>query len=193
MIEGYVRALRDPDALKTLACLEAAGDPQQGLAVLADLVKKGEYEGLVCFSLPCRHALLRELRKGDCIVEERCFRISGWLVRLVNLRSTLRKLVPLFEQRLAESRFAGWQGGLLLDCGEQKATLQVEGGRVDIGSGSAAEGAMKGADIARLLIGSDEPEEIIREAGIRCEGVARSLARVLFPGLHPMLSHWDEM
>jgi hypothetical protein len=164
------------------------------LAVLADLVKQEAYEGLVCFNLPHLHPMLQELRKGDCIVEDRYFRVSGWRVRLVNLRSTLLKLVPLFEQRLAASRFAGWQGDLLLDGGEQEAMLHIDRCRVEIASASATEHALHGgADVARLLIGSDEPGEIVRQAGMRCEGAARSLAGVLFPRLYPVLSHWDEM
>ena len=49
-----------------------------------------------------------------------------------------------------------------------------------------------GANIARFLIGSDEPDEIIRQAEMECAGLSRPLARVLFPNLHPMLSLWDE-
>jgi hypothetical protein len=49
-----------------------------------------------------------------------------------------------------------------------------------------------GADLARFLIGSDEPDEIIRQADMECLGLARSLANVLFPNLYPMMSHWDE-
>jgi hypothetical protein len=49
-----------------------------------------------------------------------------------------------------------------------------------------------GADLARLLIGSDEPDEIIRQAAMTCTGLAHPLLRILFPNLHPMMSHWDE-
>ena len=49
-----------------------------------------------------------------------------------------------------------------------------------------------GADIARFLIGSDEPDEIIRQAEMECSGLSVALARVLFPNLHPMMSQWDE-
>jgi hypothetical protein len=43
-----------------------------------------------------------------------------------------------------------------------------------------------------LLIGSDEPEEIIRQADMEVSGLALPLVRVLFPNLVPMMSHWDE-
>ncbi len=192
-LAGYVRAFPAEENPKILQCLEAAGDPQQGLAVLADLLKSGGYESLACFTLPHQHPLLQTLRKGACIVEDRYFDVSGWRVRLVDLRSTLQKLIPLFEKRLAQSRFAVWEGSLLLDAGGQKAVLQIAKGGVTLSDAAASPNTLRGgADIARLLIGSDDPDEIIRQAGMICTGLANSLAEVLFPNLHPMLSHWDE-
>jgi hypothetical protein len=192
-LEGYVRASPAEDNPKTLMCLEAAGDPRQGLAVLGDLVKSSQYESLGCFTLPYHHPMLQFLRKGACIVEDRYFDISGWRVRIVNLHSTLEKLVPLLEQRLMQSRFAGWQGSLLLDSGQQKALLQIDKGKVAVASNSASENVLfGGAGIARFLIGSDEPDEIIRQVDMNCTGLAFPLASVLFPNLHPMLSNWDE-
>jgi hypothetical protein len=50
-----------------------------------------------------------------------------------------------------------------------------------------------GAGIGRLLIGSDEPEEVIQQENLTCSGAGQSLARVIFPNLYPMLSQWDEV
>lgn len=192
-MEGYIRALPDEDNPKIFLCLEAAGDPHQGLAVFRDLYKQGEYESANFFTLPHHHPIPQVLRRGACIVEDRYFDISGWRVRIVNLNSTLTKLTPLFEKRLAESVFAGWQGSLLLDAGEQKAILYIEQGKVEVKGEVTTEHILRGgADIARFLIGSDEPDEIIRQAGMTYSGQALQLARVLFPNLHPMMSHWDE-
>jgi len=197
-LEGYIRAFPAEDNPRLLLCLEAAGDPRQGLAVLGELFKSGAYESLGCFSLPHDHPMLKLLRRGACVVENRYFDISGWRVRLVNLKSSLQKLVPLLEKRLAQSQFARWQGNLLLDAGEQKAALYIEQGKVEISGGDRLpEGGPPhtlcgGPAIGRLLIGSDEPDEIIRQADMQCSGLAQPLVGVLFPNLHPMLSHWDE-
>ena len=192
-LAGYVRAFPVEENPKILQCLEAAGDPWQGFAVLGDIFKKGEYESLAFFTLPHHHPMLQHLRKGACIVEDRYFDITGWRVRLVNLCGTLQKLVPLLEARLAQSQFANWQGALLLDSGEQKAALHINRGKVEITSDGATTNILHaGADLARLLIGSDEPDEIIRQADMDCSGAARPLVGVLFPNLHPMMSHWDE-
>jgi len=192
-LAGYVRATPAEDNPKTFLCLEAAGDPHQALAVLADLFKHGEYENLACFTLPYLHPLLQVLRKGACLVEDRYFDVSGWRVKLINLRSALEKLRPLFEHHLANSQFADWQGSLFLDGGQQTASLQIKQGKVRITDETPGENVLcAGSELARFLIGSDEPDEIIRQANINCSGLAQPLARVLFPNLRPMMSHWDE-
>ena len=193
IMEGYIRALPTEENPKMLQCLEAAGDPQQGLAVLADLFQKGGYEKLTCFTLPHEHPMLQLLRRGACIVEDRYFDVSGWRVRIVNLHSALKKMTALLEARLSQSQFAGWNGSLHLNGGQWKATLRIENGKVETTNDEASENVIGGgADIARFLIGSDEPDEIIRQADMECTGIAASLIRVLFPNLHPMMSHWDE-
>ncbi len=192
-LEGYIRTFPAEEDSKVLTCLEAAGDPLQGLAVLSDLFTKGGYESLACFTLPHHHPMLQLLRRGACTVEDRYFDISGWRVKLINLHTSLQKLIPLFEQRLAQSQFAGWQGSLLIDSGEQKAVLHLDKGKLYIANkGRSANALHGGADIARFLIGSDEPGEIIRQANMQPSGLAAPLVRVLFPNLHPMMSHWDE-
>ncbi len=189
---GYVRAAPAEEEPKTLLCLEAAGEPRQCLAVLADLFRSGEYEKIACFTLPHLHPLLQYLRTGNCTAENRYFEITGWRVRLINLASALQKLTPLLEKRLAESCFAHWTGALLLDAGNQKATLGIAGGKIALSTETSPHTLHGGADIARFLIGSDEPEEIIRQAGMECAGLAQPLVQALFPNLYPMMSHWDE-
>lgn len=192
-LAGYVRAFPDRENPKILQCLEAAGDPQQGFAVLRDMFNNGEYESLAFFTLHHQHPMLQQLRKGACIVEHRYFSITGWRVRLVNLHSTLQKLVPLLEARLVGSQFKDWQGSLRLDAGEQKASLHIAHGKVEITSDGATSNVLRGgAALARLLIGSDEAEEVIHQAGMETTGLAVPLVRVLFPNLYPMMSNWDE-
>jgi len=192
-LAGYIRAAPAEEEPKTLLCLEAAGDPLQCLAALGDLYKRGEYEKMACFTLPHLHPLLQYLRKGSCIAENRYFDISGWRVRIINLHSTLSKLAPLFEKRLVNSQFAGWTGSLQMETGEQSEILHIAGGKVSLSDEMPTPHLLRGGpEVARFLIGSDEPDEIIRQAGMECSGLAQPLARVLFPNLYPMLSHWDE-
>ena len=191
---GYVRAIPAQDDKESLQCLESAGDYQQALAVLRDLFTQGKYKSLTFFTIPPQHPLLQMLRLGNCVVENRYFAASGWRVRIVNLQSTLEKIRPLLEVRLQKSQFAEWRGQLLLDAGEQKATLEFEKGQVHVAEARAGENSLEGgAGIGRLLIGSDDPQEVIRQEGIVCTGHAAELAVALFPNLYPMLSQWDEV
>jgi hypothetical protein len=190
-LAGYVRAVPTDDK-KSLQCLEAAGDVEQALAVLADLFQQGGYESLTFFTLHHDHPMLQRLRKGAVVVENKFFDISGWRVRLVNLASALEKLCPLFEARLLNSRFENWSGELTLDAGDQKASLQIERGTVRVEAQARNGLALAGGALTRLLIGSDEPEETIRQEGIQGPRQAIELARALFPNLHPVMSHWDE-
>lgn len=192
-LAGYLRAAPAEDEPKTLLCLEVAGEPLSALAVLADLFQRGAYEKVACFTLPHLHPLLQLLRQGNCVAENRYFELSGWRVRLINLESTLQKLLPLLEERLSASQFAAWQGSLLLDGGEHQATLKFAHGKIELTQADSTPHHLRaGADLVRFLIGSAEPDEIIRQAGIECLGLAQPLARVLFPNLDPMLSQWDE-
>jgi predicted acetyltransferase len=126
-------------------------------------------------------------------VETRYFATSGWRVRIVNLNSTLEKIRPLLEVRLQISHLAKWKGQLLLDAGEQKALLDIGDGCIRLTDVRSTEHCLHGgAGIGRLLIGSDEPLEIIQQEKITCTGEAMQLAVALFPNLYPMLSQWDE-
>jgi hypothetical protein len=189
---GYVRAIPTEDK-KALQCLEAAGNPSQGLAVLGDLFAKGEYEQLHFFTMPQQHPVLQIVRQGACTVEDRSFYHTGWQIKVINLHSTLNKLVPLFEHRLVKSAYAGWKGCLHLEGEEESATLELAAGQVSATKAAAGEHTLHaGPAFGRLLIGSDDPVEIFRQEEMTCTGLAGELARVLFPNLHPMMSHWDE-
>ena len=190
---GYVRASPSEEEAKTLVCLEVVGSPQQAIAVLADLFQKGEYEKITCFTLPHQHALLQYLRLGNCIEENCYFEVSGWRLKIINLHSTLKKSIPLLERRLEHSHFAVWNGSLLLDAGEQSALLRFNKRKITLGTETSSENILHaGAALSRLLIGSDEPEEIIRQGGMHCSGNVQELVYALFPNLFPMMSHWDE-
>ena len=191
-LAGYVCAAPVDDQ-KTLQCVEAVGDPEQALAVLADLLPQVPYEAVTFFTLPQAHPVLQIIRCGACVVENQYFYHTGWQVRLVNLASTLEKLRPLLENRLQHSHLANWRGLLTLDAGKQKAGLWLENGRITLTSSTDNDDCIDaGPALARLLIGSDDPDEIMQQEAIACTGLGAKLAQVLFPNLHPMLSQWDE-
>jgi len=192
VLEGYVRAVPDGEH-HALRCLEATGDAESCLAVLADLMDQQGHASLQLFTLHHDHPLGQAVRRRACVIEDRYFKHSGWQVRMVNLHACLKTLTPEFEHRLKKSHLSTWEGTFhLLGAGEQ-AALSIRQGQVRVADDSEEVHALQaGHALARFMIGSDDPREIIRQEGVACQGEGAELADVLFPNLHPMLSHWDE-
>jgi hypothetical protein len=189
---GYVRALAKEDK-SAVQCLEATGDPEQGLAVLRELIEKEACAELHFFTMPKDHPILQIIRQGACTIEDRYFRHTGWQVKVINLESTLTKLLPLFEDRLAHSHLSGWQGRLGLDGDDGEYALEIHAGKVAVSDEiDSPDMIAAGPSLGRLLIGSDDPVEIVRQEGVDTFGMGGELLTVLFPNLNPMMSHWDE-
>jgi predicted N-acetyltransferase YhbS len=191
-LKGYVRAVPTEDK-KTLQCLEATGAPQQALGVLSELFKEGEYQDLTFFTFPHHHPLVQLVRRGSCVVENRYFYRTGWQVKVINLVSTLSKMIPLLEKRIMQSKYAGWVGTLDLEGDQQTVALLIDEGQIQIHDQRPGEHTLTaGPALGRLLIGSDNPREIIQDEGGICSGLAAELAEALFPNMYPMMSHFDE-
>lgn len=70
--------------------------------------------------------------------------------------------------------------------------LTIDRSRVTTAAPAQTKHAIRGGDeIAQLLIGTDEPDEIVDAAGIRLRGDAKQLVHVLMPNEHPTLAAWD--
>lgn len=192
-LAGYVRASKN-DEDGSLRCLEAAGDPHIGLAVLAGMFHDGEYESLAFFTLHALHPMLQQVRLGMVMQESQYFYHTGWQVKLINLASALAKMKPLLEERLRNSHFYDWDGRIELDGGGEQAGLVCRAGEMSMEAfNPAGENRITaGPALGRLLIGSDTPEEIARQEEVTFGGLGETLCRVLFPPMHPMMSHWDE-
>lgn len=192
VLTGYVRSVPTEDG-KALQCLEAVGDPEQGLAVLKGLYEQGNYENLNFFTIPQQHPILQIVRRGACVVEDRYFYNTGWRVKIINLISVLEKMMPLLEARLRMSHLLQWKGKIHLDGGDQSLNLEIDAGKIRIVEPALGEHSLlAGPALARFIIGSDHPAEIIQQEGIICNGNAAELVNVLFPNLNPMMSHFDE-
>ncbi|MCK4275421.1 MAG: hypothetical protein KAX78_02840, partial [Phycisphaerae bacterium] len=134
-----------------------------------------------------------------CRCELRYSKSGGAMIRTVNLASSLGKMAGELSRRLAESTIASWRGELLICDAREQVKLLVGRSGIGVGqigadrsSGAKAHNVIRGGEhIAQLLIGTDEPDEIIEAGRIRLTGDARKLIEVLFGHQHPMLSAPD--
>ncbi len=189
-LQGYVLFEPHPPAINVE---DWAGEPEQILRQLLKLARKLECTEIRFRAVPYLSPLARLLRRGDCR-EVRHYRSnSGAMITLLNLHTTLEKMCGELTSRLGASSLANWTGDLAIQSADERTTLHISDRRVSLGDPHAhTEHSITGGNgIARLLIGSDMPEEVCEQGGIALGGDAPELVRVLFPEQHPMLAAVD--
>ena len=187
--QGYAIVSRDNT---TLECIEAAGDAEQTLRVLAALCRRWGCHEVRFPDLQHETPLARRLRRSTCRMETYPRRCGGPMVRTLNLPAALDRMSAELSRRLRASHLAGWRGRLLIADAREKAMLAIGRSRARTLPPAVTTHTIRGSDqIAQLLIGTDEPDEVVEAGGIRLTGDARKLIQVLFPNQHPQLGVWD--
>ena len=107
--------------------------------------------------------------------------------------SAIRKTL---QKRLLASALAGWSGTLKIQFPEETFYIHVDGGKIRVSSAPISGERVRhslnaGYDLAQLLVGVEEPEEIMRRSGMKATGDAKAVVASLFPHQHPSLSNWD--
>lgn len=175
-----------------LECCEMGGDVEEGLRVLNVLARRDNWSEVKFFGIHDESALGRWLRRSNSREIIHHWRSGGPMVRTVRLASCLRKLAGEMSRRLCDSPLAGWTGSLVIADARESVALDIRGGVVGVVPGVPSEHALSGGnEVAQLLIGSDDPDEIIDAGRMAVTGDARALVRVLFPNCQPMLAAWD--
>ena len=189
-VSGYVVFSNERDSLLILDCVGKADDI---LAVLADRLRKLHLKKLVFKGLHHDKPLRKLLTRQSYSWSTTYYRNSGGpMVCNINLRSTLTKLARDLSARLKNSPLANWRGSLLVADAREKVSLIIDRSRVNVAPGEPSKHSVKGGHhIARLLLGSDEPAEVVRDARMKLTGDAHELVHVLFPNNHPCQDRWD--
>ena len=188
-LAGYVLLTRDGGRLK---CLECCGDTEQALRVLGLVARKWQCDQVQFETIPYLSELATRLRRGNCRIETRYRRCGGMMVRMLNLPSALRKMSEELSRRLASSPLAAWRGDLLLADSREQAMLRVGKGQVKAVPPGETEHVIRGGDeVVQLLLGTDEPGEVIEAGRMKLSGEAGRLSEVLFPAQWPQLSQLD--
>jgi predicted N-acetyltransferase YhbS len=171
---------------------DSAGDVEEVLRVVASLARRHACREVRFKDLHWDHLLARRLREGTCRIENQHVSRGGPMVLTLSLRGTLEKMAGELGRRLRASDLASWRGRLLVADAREKVALAINRGKVSVAERAKTRHALRGGDeMARLLIGSDSPDEVVREGGMRLSGDARRLVRALFAAQHPRLGGPD--
>jgi len=188
-LAGYVLIGREGSRLK---CSECCGDTEQVLRALGKLARQRHCDQLQFDTIPYMSELAKRLRRGNCRVEMRYRRNGSALACLLNLPSALTKMQGELSRRLRASCLATWSGDLLVADVREQVTLLIGKGRVAVVPPRKTKHVIRGGDeVVQLLLGTDEPSEVVEAGKMRLSGEAAELAEVLFPVQWPQLSQLD--
>jgi predicted acetyltransferase len=171
---------------------DSAGDPNERLRVLASIARREDCDEVRFNRLHPQSAIAREIRMLNSTTEETYRPTGGWMVRVINLRSLFEKLAGELARRLACSHLAGWRGNLLISGHDEQVLLSIDRSRVEVLPPQDSEHHIRGGEaIARLVIGSAEPDELVQAHNMELTGDGMGLAKVLFPAQHPQMGNAD--
>lgn len=180
---GYVLTAVVDDVLEVQ---DWAGGARDVLAAAVRLARLRKAAGIRFRALRSVHPLAGLLRLGDCQVTISHARSGGAMVRVVNLRSCLAKMDRVLTSRLRASRLRYAKGVLAMHNGGDVVHIHLRNGLADPGPALPTRHHLRAGDaVARFIIGSDEPDELLAAHGLRCGGMTREWVRILFPNRHP--------
>ena len=180
---GYVLIKNNPNELE---CIEAIGDTEQILRVLALLAKKNIKSSVRFANLHYDLPIAKALRMKDCIEEIHFEACSGPMAKIINLNTTLQKLQPELSARISDSLIPDYKGELLISDSNEKVYLKIANGNVSVVNNSKTKSYIKGDyKLAELILGTDNPIETSEAVGIKFGGEGKMLAKILFPNRHP--------
>lgn len=121
-----------------------------------------------------------------CTVEiiARVRRDGGWMGRIIDLHSTIEKLLPELEARVQGSPCVGWEGRLLIETDLGAVTLAFSRGALALDRGNARPSAtarLSQRDLAQLMFAFLTPAEVAAQVGAFIDAPALRLLEALFP------------
>ena len=171
---------------------DSAGDAEERLKVLGMLARRHGQKNVNFHRLPFQSDLAGLLRRLNCEMKVLYRRDGGYLIRIIDLATTLEAMKGELSRRLSRSHLAGWQGELLVRADDDEAALLIDRSEVNVIEGSSTLHRVEGDQhIAQLLVGTYPPLEIVRASGISLSGEAEGLVEALFPEQWPQMPNGD--
>lgn len=196
-VRGYVVVKVNPGAPHQLQCIEVAGPATESVQVLRILARRNHCHELHFETVPPRAPVMPLLRAVGCTETVTHFRSAGAMARIIDLTACLEGIEGELQARINASRFDRWQGTLAIHdtLNNAHAAIHADRGRLMVVGGTPTgkqRNTLKGGShLARLLLGSDEPETVMIQGQLKATGDGAALARILFPAQQPMLPKLD--
>ena len=109
------------------------------------------------------------------------------LAGVVDLPGLLEQLVPVFDERLSRSRYAGWSGNMQIELETERVTLAFNDGRTTIIDGARPADVrlrrIKLSALTQLLLGYRDAAAARSSGDLDCDDATLGLLDVVFPVL----------
>lgn len=189
--EGYLVGERGPSD-DPFMVVDSAGNPDDILLVAGLLARRSKLTRILFHRLSSKSELGKRLCRTNAKLEADYKTDGGFMIRITSLPALLETVIPLLAERLRQSPYSSWNGDLVVSTTREQVALQVADSRMQIAPVQETEHAIEGREeIAQLVLGSEEPDEIVGTSGTVLRGDALKLLRTLFPVQHPHIAAVD--
>lgn len=192
-VAGYiVCALRNG----RFSVVDWGGKADSVFAAISTLLRKTQCSEVRINDVHEKSPLYRDLYSFNYRQETFHTRNGGCMIRVINPSAFVGTIKKTLQKRLKSSAIADWTGTVKIQSPEETFFITLRGKKIDVSarpdSGTDTKHTIKtGFELAQLLVGVEEPEEIMRRSGMRATGDAKAVVSAIFPHQHPSLGNWD--
>ncbi|HIE04486.1 MAG TPA: GNAT family N-acetyltransferase [Candidatus Latescibacteria bacterium] len=149
--------------------------------------ERGHEEAQV--AIPPDHPFAVFLRRFGCRAVTTFNRSGGGMMRIVSLGTTLSKLAPELERRLAGSDMAGWEGRFRVRTDIGSLEVEVSGGKVSVARdrGTREELRLPQSKLTQLIVGYRTVDDLASDEDVSVTPSLLPLLGRLFPPLNPYI------
>jgi predicted acetyltransferase len=173
--------------------LEAIGEPEAVLAAIAFIARRFSVDEVRFVCLHHEAPLAKRLRRANCVERVTHMRNGGALARVILLGQALGKMAGELSRRVVAAGLGDYQGTLTIQSGGERVALSIERGNVRVSDQQVQtrHSLRAGDEISQLILGTDDPSEVVEAAKMRLTGDAKFLVPALFPSQYPTLAALD--
>ncbi|MBN1138807.1 MAG: GNAT family N-acetyltransferase [Anaerolineae bacterium] len=149
--------------------------------------------GYITFYLPPDHAFAEYAQRFGCKWEVECPKNGGGMMRILNLQSTLNKIRPELQRRIAAAALQapGRSLGIETDIGVVEFTIESGKLELDFQPSAASDVHLSQDKLTQMLVGYRRPRDVLNDPAVRARAGALPWLEALFPTCHAFVWHAD--